>query len=109
MPPQVKTKAQKAAAAMAGSKAGKKKKWSKGKVKDKANNAVILDKAVFDRIVKEVPTYKLISQSVLIDRMKINGSLARRAIAYLEKEGLIKRVVHHNAQLIYTRAIAGKD
>lgn len=62
-----------------------------------------------DRILKEVPTYKLISQSVLIDRMKINGSLARRAIAFLEKEGLIKRVVHHHAQLIYTRATAAKE
>ncbi|TXT16041.1 hypothetical protein VHUM_00544 [Vanrija humicola] len=87
----------------------KKKKWSKGKVKDKANNAVALDKQTYDRILKEVPTYKLISQSVLIDRMKINGSLARRAIAFLEKEGLIKRVVHHHAQLIYTRATAGKE
>lgn len=62
-----------------------------------------------DRIVKEVPTYRVISQSTLIDRMKVNGSLARRAIAYLEEEGLIKRVVHHHAQLIYTRAHAGKD
>ncbi|KAL7424920.1 40S ribosomal protein S25 [Cryptotrichosporon argae] len=108
MPPQVKSKAQKAAAAMAGSKAGKKKKWSKGKVKDKAQNAVVLDKPTFDRVIKEVPTYRVISQSVLIDRMKINGSLARRAIAHLEKEGLIKRVVHHSAQLVYTRATAGK-
>ncbi|ORY34894.1 ribosomal protein S25 [Naematelia encephala] len=104
MPPQVKSKAQKAAAAQAGSKAGKKKKWSKGKVKDKANNAVILDKPTYDRIIKEVPTYRVISQSTLIDRMKIGGALARRAIAHLEKEGLIKRVVHHRAQLIYTRA-----
>lgn len=62
-----------------------------------------------DRIMKEVPTYKVISQSTLIDRMKINGSLARRAIAHLEKEGLIKRVVHHRAQLVYTRASAAKE
>ena len=62
-----------------------------------------------DKIIKEVPTYRVISQSTLIDRMKINGSLARRAIAHLEKEGLIKRVVHHHAQLVYTRATAGKD
>ncbi|KAI9633022.1 putative 40S ribosomal protein S20 [Dioszegia hungarica] len=109
MPPQVKSKAQKAAAAMAGSRAGKKKKWSKGKVKDKAQNAVVLDKPTYERIIKEVPTYKVISQSTLIDRMKVNGSLARRAIAHLEKEGLIKRVVHHHGQLVYTRAIAAKD
>lgn len=57
-----------------------------------------------DRIMKEVPTYRVISQSTLIDRMKVTGSLARKAIAHLEKEGLIKRVVHHHAQLIYTRA-----
>ena len=30
----------------------RKKKWSKGKVKDKANNAVIFDKATYDRILK---------------------------------------------------------
>lgn len=56
--------------------------------------------------MKEVPTYKLISQSVLIDRMKINGSLARRAMIHLEKEGLIKKVIKHNAQWIFTRASA---
>ncbi|KAK4052207.1 40S ribosomal protein S25 [Microbotryomycetes sp. JL221] len=86
-----------------------KKKWSKGKVKDKSNNAVICDKATFDRIIKEVPTFKLISQSVLIDRLKINGSLARVAIRHLEKEGLIKPIVHHNAQLIYTRATTAEE
>ncbi|ORY90074.1 ribosomal protein S25 [Leucosporidium creatinivorum] len=96
----------KAAAVSTQGKAGKKKKWSKGKVKDKSNNAVICDKPTFDRIMKEVPTFKLISQSILIDRMKINGSLARVAIKHLEREGLIKPVVHHTAQLVYTRAIA---
>ena len=42
----------------------KKKKWSKGKVKDKANNAVVLDKTTYDRVMKEVPTFRMISQSV---------------------------------------------
>jgi small subunit ribosomal protein S25e len=41
------------------------------------------------RIFKDVPTYKLISVSVLIDRMKINGSVARKAIRTLEKEGCV--------------------
>ncbi|KAG0241833.1 40S ribosomal protein S25 [Mortierella sp. GBA43] len=82
----------------------KKKKWSKGKVKDKANNAVVLDKATFDKLMKEVPTYKLISPSVLVDRLRINGSLARLAIRELTKQGLIVPVSTHGAQLIYTRA-----
>ncbi|THH27715.1 hypothetical protein EUX98_g6471 [Antrodiella citrinella] len=92
-----------------GGKAAKKKKWSKGKVKDKAVHAVSLDKPTFDRIMKEVPTFRFISQSILIERLKVNGSLARVAIRHLEKEGHIKRIVHHSSQLIYTRATGGTD
>ncbi|KAK4701196.1 large subunit ribosomal protein L7/L12, partial [Phenoliferia sp. Uapishka_3] len=55
--------------------------------------------------MKEVPTFKMISQSVLIDRMKINGSLARVAISHLTKEGLIKPLIHHNGQLVYNLVI----
>ena len=83
----------------------KKKKWSKGKVKDKANNAVVFDKNTYDKLIKEVPTYKLISPSVLVDRLRINGSLARIAIRELVSKGLIKVVSTHGSQLIYTRAI----
>ena len=85
-----------------GGKSAKKKKWSKGKVKDKAQHTVALDKVTYDRIIKEVPTFKFISQSILIERLKINGSLARIAIRHLEKEGQIKRIVHHSAQLVYS-------
>ncbi|KAG2064157.1 hypothetical protein BDR04DRAFT_1146043 [Suillus decipiens] len=92
-----------------GGKAAKKKKWSKGKVKDKAQHAVVCDKATFDRIMKEAPTWRLISQSILIERLKVNGSLARVAIRHLEKEGLIKRIVHHSGQLIYTRLTTASD
>merc|ERR1712093_416730 len=84
----------------------KKKKWSKGKVKDEANNAVVLDKTTYDRVMKEVPTFRMISQSILIDRMKVNGSIARMIIRELEKQGSIKRIVHSRAQLVYTRATA---
>jgi hypothetical protein len=34
--------------------------------------------------------------------LKVNGSLARVAMRHLEKEGLIKRIVHHSDQLIYS-------
>ncbi|KAJ3085389.1 40S ribosomal protein S25 [Quaeritorhiza haematococci] len=102
------TKADKAKAAMAGGK-NKKKKWSKGKVKDKANNAVVFDKATYDKLYKEVPTYKLITPSVLVDRLRINGSLARLAIKELETKGLIRMVSSHRSQLIYTRATKAED
>ncbi|KIO21443.1 hypothetical protein M407DRAFT_38126, partial [Tulasnella calospora MUT 4182] len=87
-----------------GGKAAKKKKWSKGKVKDKAQHAVALDKNLYDRIMKEVPTFRFISVSILIERLKINGSLARKAIQHLKKEGTIKCVVHHSAQRIYSES-----
>ncbi len=80
-----------------------KKKWSAKKVKDKSNNLVILDKPTYDRLFKEVPTYKLISQSVLVDRLKLNGSLARIAIRELEAQGLIKPISRHHAQVIYSK------
>ncbi|KAI9361834.1 S25 ribosomal protein [Pilaira anomala] len=83
-----------------------KKKWGAKKLKDKANNIVILDKPTYDRLFKEVPTYKLISQSVLVDRLKLNGSLARVAIRELEAQGLIRAISRHHSQVIYTRATA---
>ncbi|KAF7799090.1 hypothetical protein EIP86_010320 [Pleurotus ostreatoroseus] len=100
----VQAKAKAAPSSSSGGKAAKKKKWSKGKVKDKAQHAVTLDKALYDRIMKEVPTFRFISQSILIERLKINGSLARVAIRHLEKEGQIKRIVHHSSQLIYSES-----
>jgi small subunit ribosomal protein S25e len=95
-------KAKAAAPSSSSGKAAKKKKWSKGKVKDKAQHAVTLDKTTYDRILKEAPTFRFISQSILIERLMIIGSLARIAIRHLEKEGTIKRIVHHHGQLIYS-------
>ncbi|WPH03498.1 40s ribosomal protein s25 [Acrodontium crateriforme] len=84
-----------------------KKKWSKGKVKDKANHAVILDKQTSEKLNKDVQSYRLVTVAVLVDRLKINGSLARKALADLEEKGVIKKVVHHNSGNIYTRAVGG--
>ncbi|KAJ3256437.1 hypothetical protein HDU77_003158 [Chytriomyces hyalinus] len=101
-------KASKIAKAMAGGKA-KKKKWSKGRTKDKANNAVVFDKLTYDKLFKEVPTYKLITPSVLVDRLRINGSLARVAVRDLAAKGLIKPIVISKKQMIYTRATKDED
>ncbi|XP_077990255.1 small ribosomal subunit protein eS25-like [Glandiceps talaboti] len=81
----------------------KKKKWSKGKVRDKLNNLVLFDKATYDKMMKEVPSYKLITPSVVSERLKVRGSLARAALKELLRKGLIKEVVKHHSQVIYTR------
>merc|ERR1712224_849181 len=87
MPPKQQAKGGKAGA-KAGKPSGggkaKKKKWSKGKV----------------------PNYKLITPAVVSERLKIRGSLARRALIELKSKGLIKEVVKHSSQVIYTRETA---
>jgi len=95
------------AAAQGGKK--QKKKWSKGKVKDKAQHAVIMDKTIQDRLNKDVLTYRLITTAVLVDRLKINGSLARKALADLESQGVIRKVVGHSKLTIYTRAVIAAE
>merc|ERR1739845_135433 len=109
MPPKIqKSKEQKAKAAQSSSK-GKKKKWSKGKVRDKLQNMCLFDKPTYDKVLKEVPNYKLITPAIVSDRMKIRGSLARRAIKELHGMGKIKLLVQHSSQMVYTRAIAVDD
>ncbi len=119
----------------------KKKKWSKGKTRDKLNNLVLFDKPTYDKLLKEVPTYKLITPSIVSERLKVRGSLARKALQELTQKGkedvlreqeceafstrrfscyrssvscksnvifffvsgLIRQVVQHSSQLIYTR------
>merc|ERR1712086_316847 len=86
-----------------------KKKWAKGKSRDLLNNQVLMDKETEEKLMKEVPTYKLITTSVVSDRMKVNGSLARRCMRMLEEKGLIKCVDNHARQKIYTRAVTVED
>merc|ERR1712216_967129 len=108
MPPKAgATKEKKAAAASAGGKA-KKKKWSKGKQKEKLNGAVFFDKNLY-KLKKEVPNYKLITPSIISERMLCNVSMARRAINDLLLKGMIKIISKHQKQCIYTRALAGAD
>lgn len=104
-PKEQKSKAAKALAAQSGGK-GKKKKWSKGKMKEQVNNDVVFKKETIEKLKVEVPKYKLITPSVLADRLRVNGSLARQAIRVLENEGLIKCISRHHNQQIYTRTTA---
>uniref|UniRef100_A0A8C4XEZ1 40S ribosomal protein S25 n=1 Tax=Erpetoichthys calabaricus TaxID=27687 RepID=A0A8C4XEZ1_ERPCA len=60
----------------------KKKKWSKGEVRDKLNNL-------------EVPNYKPITPAVVSERLKIRVSLARAALMELLNRGMINLVSKH--------------
>merc|ERR1712029_429880 len=93
----------------AGGGKSKKKKWSKGKTRDKFNNLILFDKPTYEKLYKEVPSYKLITPSVVSERLKVRASLARAALEELLEKNLIKEVARHRAQRIYTRATKGDD
>ena len=46
-------------------------KWSKGKQKEKVNNAVLFDQATYDKLLSEAPKYKQITPSVLSERLRV--------------------------------------
>merc|ERR1712168_1460420 len=87
----------------------KKKKWSKGKTRDKLNNLVLFDKATYDKLYREVPTYKIITPAIVSERLKVRGSLARKALIELCNKGVIKQVVKHSRMAIYTRPTTVDD
>ena len=62
----------------------------------------MLDKATSDKLYKDVQSYRLITVATLVDRLKINGSLARKALNDLEEKGQIKKVVGHSKLSIYS-------
>merc|ERR1712078_837046 len=87
----------------------KKKKWSKGKSRDKLNNLVLFDKNTYDKLYKEVPSYKLITPSIVSERLKVRGSLAKCALEEMASKGVVKLVSAHRSQIIYTRPHSAED
>eukprot|EP00030_Apusomonadida_sp_AF-17_P002413 a339583_8871.p2 GENE.a339583_8871~~a339583_8871.p2 ORF type:complete len:126 (-),score=51.14 a339583_8871:14-358(-) len=83
-----------------------KKKWSKNKTREKLANLVYCDDATFQKLMSDVPKFRLITVSVVSERMRVNGTLARAALKELCEKGLIKKVSTNQGQHIYTRAIA---
>ena len=105
---QKKSKESIAKAALA-SRKGAKKKWSKGKVKEKLNNAVLLDPKQFKEVEKELPRMKLITLSTVVDRFKVVASVARQLIRYFHEQGKIKPLDFQHQQLPLFTSIPQKD
>jgi small subunit ribosomal protein S25e len=93
---------------MAGGK-GKKKKWNKGKVREKLQNLVLFDEKTYERLKLEIPKMKLITVATTADRLKITGSLARAALKELEQAGSIRVVSYHSKSPVYSRATLASD
>ena len=57
--------------------------------RDKLNNLVLFDKGTYDKLYKEVPTYKLITPSIVSERLKVIFNFQSNAD------------VHHDANITY--------
>merc|ERR1711967_53402 len=62
-----------------------------GKVKEKLANLVLFDKTTYEKMLTDVPKQKLITPSIISEKLKVNGSLARKAV----KELLSKNLISH--------------
>jgi len=56
--------------ASSGGGKAKKKKWSKGKVKEKLANLVLFDKISYDKMITDIPKLKLITPSIISEKLK---------------------------------------
>ena len=100
-----------AAKAGKGGKSGakaKKKSWTKTKVKEKLNNAVFLDDKQLERMIKEVPKILCVTRSVLIEKFKVGGAIARALIKDLNKKGLIRPLGDQHASFDLYSGIQAK-
>merc|ERR1712076_116439 len=86
-----------------------KKKWSKGKSKDKVQNACLFDPDLYKKVLGDVPKQRVITVSNVSEKYRLNGALARATIAHLHSKGLIRQVSKHHSILIYTRATGGGE
>ena len=87
----------------------KKKSWTKVKVKDKLNNAVFLDPKLYDKVVKEVPKLLSITRSILCEKYKVNGSVARGIMKDLHSKALIRQVGEHHASFTLYSGVQSKS
>merc|ERR1711937_862330 len=67
-------------------------------VKDKLNNDVFLDEKRFAKVSQEIPKILVITRSAIMEKFKVNGSIARALIKKLAESGTIKPVGEHSAK-----------
>ena len=74
-------------------------KWSKGKQKEKVVNQVLFDQANYDKLLSEVPKYKLITASVLSDRLRVSIFI----ISYLASNKIKEQGQHTRSKFTYAK------
>lgn len=103
MPPKIgQTKKAKVEAANKSSKKAP-KKWNKGHNREALQNAVGLDKDALNKMRNDVPKYKVITPSIISDRLKIAVSVAAAGLKQLCREKQIRLVSCSSKHRVYSR------
>lgn len=66
---------------------------------------VILEKNLYDRIIKDITHSKVITPSSIVERHHTNCSVARSVLEELSKNGVIRKISGHHLQKIYASII----
>merc|ERR1711879_17035 len=94
---------QKRAAALAGSKKGKKKKWARVSRREKKDNTpIFIGRESYKKVLDKVPKMKCISLSKVSDAHHITASLAKRVIRQLQ-QGEIEKIFDTGSVLLYKK------
>ena len=86
-----------------------KKKWCKGKLREKLENKPLFSEETYERLYKEIPNLRCITPSVVSERLKITVSLAKQGLEELCSKGLIVKVVSSSKLMVYTKASQQDD
>ena len=81
----------------------KRKKWSKSRSKEKTNNMVLIDKDIYERILKEIIKNKVSTPTVLIERFHITHSLAKKIFNELVNLNMVLEYTRSSKQSIYLK------
>ena len=83
---------------------GKKKKWSKGKVKEKKDHVCVIEsETALERICRDAPKkMPAMTVAAIIEQFKVNGSVARRVIREMQNRGIVRCVDRNASMGIYT-------
>lgn len=77
-------------------------KWTKGKAKEKVENAVFISRADLDKLVTGIPKIgKHISVSQVVQKYKVGGSIARAVLKQLATTDSLKTSEKHSKQALF--------
>ena len=77
--------------------------------RDKLNNLVLFDKNTYDKLYKEVPTYKLITPSIVSERLKVCGLKFQFSLNLVMMSNYLHYLMNSDVNLLNTTELSIKS